>query len=184
MATYNIFKSSVHEQFPDDNENLEMYREHCEINDIPFDEDADHDDEIREFLNETISLYFDDLRSEINHYEKQQGEGMYVLSIDAGLWYGRRDRYDLKFGLYQALTAQEGDLDIYVKDGQLKVVASHHDGINYVHIRKLTPMGERYYDNNIDDVKKTDREVLEHIFNSNRLSKEVRAFHEMYGWEN
>lgn len=184
FKNYTIYSCDVDDQFPNEQENIEAYIEFCEMNDIEIeDKNNINEDDLREFLEDTNNEYWDTMISEVDFYENKHGCNMCVIQGDMGLWNGRRTGYHITNNLSNALSYGEGERDVYIENNKLMIKINHHDGTNYHHIRVLTKMGVNYYHNHIDDVNTSNYELMEHIFNSNRLSKEVRVFHDIYGWK-
>lgn len=171
-----IWSDDVDEMFPDEHEREQMYKEHLEINELTVD-DLNMDD----FLNDTVQMYLDDEKVNINFQERKNGEKYYLVLADLGLWNGRADGGLIIKGIWNAICKCFEDYNkIYFDGKRLKIQAVHHDGTNYFQIRELTDKGVEYWNNH---PYMSDRELHQRLFNDSHYTHEVSIFKEVYGWK-
>lgn len=133
------------------------------------------------YIQDINGWYLDDVRGEIEFYEKENGQKQYIVLANLGLWNGRFDGGKIINGLWEAISQCFEDFnEIYEEGGKLKVVAHHHDGTNYFEIKELTERGEEYSERHKWDM--SDRELHQKLFNDSHYSRNVKVFKENYGW--
>lgn len=176
-----IWNSNIFERFPNDDDNLQEYKDWAEINCITIPTRQDElEAAIIDFLEQNAQWDLDDLIWEINHQEKKEGVKEYVVKANLGLWNGRAEGGKVISGLRRVFQMTSEDYTkIYIKNKRLHVEAVHHDGTNYYDIKQLTERGENYYENHKYD--KTDREMIETLFGDSHYSHEVNMFNKIYG---
>lgn len=106
------------------------YIENCENNEPS-------DDTIYQFINDSVNIWFDDEKANLDVMTSNGENILAVASI--GRWDGRKSGYkELGNKLNDIFSVWEScdDIKIYVENGNVKGKGYHHDGINYVTFRK------------------------------------------------
>ena len=139
------------------------------------------EENLQQYIYDTNQDYLWDEKSNVEYYEKENGQKQYIVLADLGLWNGRFDGGKIITGLWNAISKCFEDYnEIYEEGGRLKVTAHHHDGTNYFQIKELTERGKGYAERHEWDM--SDRELHQKLFNDSHYSRNVRAFKEIYGW--
>ena len=129
------------------------------------------DDEVWNFIDESLSNQFDDERMNLN----VKTEGRVVAIADVGLWNGRRQGYRILGANVNEIFRISEDYNEYYSDGHnIKATCTHHDGVNYVEYRVIRE------DRNIDNLfngEEITRKRLNYYTKS--LLPYVKA---VYGW--
>lgn len=149
------------------------YKEIAELNE--WDEDTDDDDNLWEYINETLDRYLDDERMNLN----KQTDGRILVIADLGLWDGRRQAYKILPRNISRILSDSADYLEWYSDGyNIKATAIHHDGTNFYEYRVIRE------DRNIDN-------LLESICNGEEISRKklnyyTKSLHndvaKVYGW--
>lgn len=143
-------------------------------------EEIPNDEILQKYINDVNDDYLDDVRSEIEFYEKKEGMKTYLITGKLGLWYGTVDGGKVVTGLWNAISKCFEDFnEIYEEGGKLKVVAHHHDGTNYFEIKELNEKGEAFAERHKWDLSSR---VLHQKLQDSHRSRNVRLFKEVYGW--
>ena len=110
------------------------YAEHCEINDLEYNES-----EIVDFMYQTNDLYLDDERANL----QTKLDGDIIIIADLGLWYGRKPAYKILKSRNIADILSSfcgGDLFEFYGDGEnIRGREIHHDGENLYLYRYFKP---------------------------------------------
>lgn len=117
------------------NEYLEyksVYKAECEEN---FEKE---DFEI--WLQDTLAQEYEYLKEEVFNSELSTLDEEIIVYAELGLWNGKKTGYkELETGLEGIfngeLTEITNDIQIYVEDGDIEILAPHHDGVNYYTVR-------------------------------------------------
>lgn len=170
-------------ELPTDEKVLDEYRKaYAETYGIPLEEVMDIDEYTLDiFIAQELDRDYDDEVSNIRCHEKHHGTKQYVVLASIGKWNGTYDGGKIITGMVPTFQQCAEGLDyvrVYFKNGLLRILGAHHDGINSFRIRELTPAGEQYIENHpfMDD-----RELHRVLFNSSKYSHRVSIFHEIYG---
>jgi len=157
----------------------DVYAECAEINGWDYDPDDDY--AVYEYMVETISMYLDDERFNLDIEVSQP-----IIAIaDLGLWNGRFSGYkelngrNIKYCLdtFDSCEYHEWYVD---EHGDLRCKASHHDGTNYILYRTYR-----------DDVSEDQiEEFLDKIYEGKATQDDIDAvtrslgdeIAEVYGW--
>lgn len=93
--------------------------------------------ELNEFIQQDYSNWYS---CEFENLDKEL-QGRVIAIADLGLWNGRRKSYKImNCNLNSVLDACGGDyLKVYADRYDVKSVAVHHDGVNYITYRMLKP---------------------------------------------
>lgn len=143
-------------------------------------EEIPSEETLQKYIQDVNNDYLGDIRSEIEFYEKENGQKQYIVLVNLGLWNGRFDGGKIINGLWNAISECFEDYnEIYEEGGKLKIVAHHHDGTNYFQIKELNKKGEIFVERHKWDL--SDRILHQKLKNSN-YSRNVRFFKEIYGW--
>lgn len=186
MKKHHIYSSFDDEELGTKEEQLDAYREFCDINDRECgDEDDDDNDIINStdfynWRNEELQSRFDDEMTNI-HYQERDHLKKYLVMADLGLWNGHFDGGKIINGLAPSIEACLEDYNqIYVLGKQLCVEATHHDGTNFFKIKELTPKGCEWWKNH--EIWDNPREAHKRLWNDSHLTHQVSLFKELYGW--
>ena len=137
-----------------------------------------NEEELDRFIEDTNDMYLNDERNNVEFYEKQHGQKIYIILADLGLWYGHAEGGKIIKGLWNAISeCFEAYNHIYEYRCRLYVDAIHHDGTNHFQIKKLTPKGLEYIEKN---PYMSDRELHQRLFRDSHYSHEVSMFKTMY----
>lgn len=144
-------------------------------------EETPSEEILQRYIQDVNQDYLWDEKSNVEFYEKENGQKQYIVLADLGLWNGRFDGGKIITGLWNAISKCFEDYnEIYEEGGRLKVTAHHHDGTNYFQIKELTERGKGYAERNGWDM--SDRELHQKLFNDSHYSRNVKLFKEVYGW--
>jgi hypothetical protein len=150
---------------------FESYREHCECNDIEFDESK-----ISNYMYETNDMYLDDERINLN----KQVDGNILIIADLGLWNGRKQGYKLlnTRNIADILYSDCDYVEWYGDGKNIKCTAHHHDGTNYYTYRVVR---EGRNIQNLLDAIYNGEEIT-----SKKLNYYTKSLHsyvaQIYGW--
>lgn len=101
------------------------------------------------FLNDELNLQAEILIEELKDIQQPHAE--YIAIADLGLWNGRRVGYKELNNLTEVL----GDYDyikVYTDNYNLRVDGIHHDGTNYITIRKFKDISDTQKENFLDKI--------------------------------
>lgn len=130
-----------------------------------------------EAISEENWMYLDDERANLN----VTLPGRIVMIADLGLWYGRRDGYEVteSENLRECLSFMEDCwyAEWYVEDGEFQSRQSHHDGNNHVTYRLLPDSTSDEIWEKIEDGDCTGEDLMEW---TESLAPYVCK---VYGWE-
>lgn len=152
----------------------EDYKEATEIN--GWDEDTEDKDNLWRYIDETLDSYLGDERMNLN----VPTDGRILLIADLGLWYGRRQGYQIREGNVKNIL-YDGDADYieWYSDGyNIKATAVHHDGTNFYEYRVIRE------DRNIQN-------LLDAIYNGEEITRQKLNYYtkslepyvaKVYGW--
>lgn len=131
--------------------------------------------ELWNWINDTLSMYLDDERANLN--KKTDGRILVIASL--GLWDGRRQGYKILNGNVNSIFTTGEDYTEWYSDGyNIKAIASHHDGTNYYEYRVIRE------DRNIEN-------LLDAIYNGEEITRKklnyyTKSLHpyvaKVYGW--
>jgi len=151
----------------------EGYKETAEIN--GWDEDIENEENLWRYIDETLAQYLDDERMNLNI----ETEGRIIAIADLGLWYGRRQGYQILGCNVNEIFNMSEDYNEYYSDGyNIRANCIYHDGANLILYRVIRE------DRNIDN-------LLNAIYNGElisswRLNYYTKSLHpyvaKAYGW--
>jgi len=151
----------------------DSYKEIAEIN--GWDEDTDNENNLWEYIYETLDQYLDDERMNLN----KQTDGRILVIADLGLWNGRRPGYKILPGNVASILSDDADYVEWYGDGyNIKATAAHHDGTNFYEYRVIRE------DRNIEN-------LLEAILNGEEITRKKLNYYtkslysyvaKVYGW--
>lgn len=148
--------------------------------DDEIEENINDDNKVYEYINETISIWYDDEKANL---DKELDTEIIALA-DIGRWNGRVKGYkELGYNLNSIFSVWDScdAIKLFAEKGSIKGIGYHHDGRNYVTFRKWI--------NNISDNMK--EKVINAIYNqdsdSDKLIKRyTRSIYKdvanIYGW--
>lgn len=98
-----------------------------------------------------------------------------VVEGHAGLWYGTRDYYPVRFNtiwgaISRILIGSYDDVDIEWEDGKIYVYGHHHDGTNLFIISFLSKKGQAKFDTaeknfaDVSELKKWDYKKIPYLY--------------------
>lgn len=102
-----------------------------------------------DYLNDELNCMGENLIYDLNYIQKPNTE--YIAIADLGLWNGRRMGYKELSNLTDIL----GNYDytkVYTDNYNLKVDGIHHDGTNYIIIRKFKDISDVQKENFLDKI--------------------------------
>ena len=155
----------------------ESFSECIEVN--GWDIDPNDDEALEEYIQETNSIYLDDLRDNLNI----KLDNPIIAIANLGLWNGRHTAYKLinsgniKDCFYSSCDYAEWSVDGY---GNLVSEQSHHDGTNYLVYRELKEgLSEKQIDNFLE-------KIYHNAFSGRDISRYTRKIGpeigKVFGW--
>ena len=94
-------------------------------------EETPSEEILQRYIQDVNQDYLWDEKSNVDFYEKENGQKQYIVLADLGLWNGRFDGGKIITGLWNAISECFEDYnEIYEERGRLKITAHHHDGTN------------------------------------------------------
>lgn len=128
-------------------EAIERYYDFCDSIDKEIEDDYEPNEEkIWETAHELDGLFWEEFQ---NDFEKFIGNDVFIIQGNIGRWNGVA-RGGFTFSSLDELSRAWKDCDyikVYDENGHLYIECSHHDGINFYEIRKLTEKGRKYLNN-------------------------------------
>lgn len=137
---------------------------------------SDHD--INAYIEQDYTDWF---YNELDNLDKET-ECQIIAIANLGLWNGRRKSYKImKSNLTSVLDACGGDyLKVYADRYDVKSVAVHHDGVNYITYRMLKPnLTEVQIDNFLNKLASGDFTKKDISRYTTSLKKQIN---QIYGW--
>lgn len=157
----------------DSNDWKDSYKEIAETN--GWDENTDDENNLWEYIDETLGMYLDDERMNLN----KQTDGRILVIADLGLWNGRRPGYKILPGNVAAILNADADYVEWYGDGyNIKATAVHHDGTNFYEYRVIREDRDIY-------------KLLEAILNGEEITRKKLNYYtkslysyvaKVYGW--
>lgn len=125
----------------------------------------------------------DDWEYEKDRLEEFFSNGKYIAIGTVGLWYGNFPGGFIFETLDELLNHFSGDdLTLWDENGHFFLQGKNHDGTSTVEIRKLTPKGEKYYENwEYSTDKRTERQCHKKLFSDSHYSHMLHYMHKEYG---
>ena len=80
---------------------------------------------------------FDDISEDLQYVQQKLGGGKFLVTSDSGFWNGRQDGYKVVNDLSRGFEFSK----IMLTNNGLEFEWEHHDGVNYMTIRKLNDRG-------------------------------------------
>ena len=152
----------------------EDYKETAEIN--GWGEDTDDENNLWDYINDTLSMYLDDERQNLNI----PIDGCVLVIADLGLWDGRKQGYQVRWNNVNAIFGPHYDYTEWYSDGyNIKAIDVHHDGVNYYEFREIRK------GRNIQN-------LLDAIYNGEKITRKklnyyTKSLHpyvaKVYGWK-
>lgn len=164
-----IFQSSLFSNIEDYKESYDEVLEENEYDEEQF--------SLEDYFYESINLWFDDEKMNLN---KQLDNNIIALA-NLGLWNGRAVGYkELGSNLNNVMDFFGGDdVEIYFDGKNIRAVAPHHDGRNYILLREIRSdideeaFLQKVYDGKID---------INNMKQLGRYTKPLNQVKEIYGW--
>ena len=125
------------------------------------------DDELNEEWYELISYAWDDFKTEMQRF---LDEHKCLVFGTVGTWHGQMHggKFIRSFHDFCTLLNSCDNIRIYESNGHFHIVASHHDGTNYMEMKVLTDRGVISAQNNMWD---NERQFHEHLWNRPMYTK-------------
>lgn len=140
-----------------------------------WDEDTEDEHNLWNYINDTLSMYLEDERCNLN----VPTEGRILAIADLGLWHGRVPGYRIFGKNVNCIFDTSEEYTEWYSDGyNIKSVESHHDGINYLEFRVIRE------DRNIQN-------LLDAIYNGEKITRKKLNYYtkslrpyvaKVYGW--
>lgn len=151
----------------------DAYKETAELNE--WDEDTDDEDNLVSYIYDSLNMYLDDERMNLN----KNVDGRILVIGDLGLWYGRRQGYRILKANISDILYNDADYVEWYGDGyNIRATASHHDGTNYYEYRVIRE------DRRIQN-------LLDAIYNGEKITRKKLNYYtkslypyvaKVYGW--
>lgn len=137
-----------------------------------------NEQELNDFIAQDYTNWFYD---ELANLDKEL-QGRVIAIANLGLWNGRRTSYKImNYNLNSVLDACGGDyLKVYTDSYDVKSVAVHHDGVNYITYRMLKPnLSEVQIDNFLNKLASGNFDKKDVTRYTTSLKSQIN---QIYGW--
>lgn len=145
------------------------------LDSMEIDEEDMDEYKLWDYINDTLSMYLDDERSNLN----VPTDGRILVIGDLGLWNGRRQGYRICGQNVNEIFSSNYDYTEWYSDGyNIRGIDVHHDGVNYYEYRVIRE------DRNIQN-------LLDAIYNGEKITRKklnyyTKSLHpyvaKIYGW--